>query len=86
MDPVSGTQETGLFKVRGTCVEAVVGAIYHYRVCDNTNHQGAQVAQQFFLSRILPNTEKLTRDAPASIKESINKTSREAAEALHHSP
>ena len=32
IDPATGTQESGLFKVRGACVEAVVGAIYHYRV------------------------------------------------------
>jgi len=33
VDGASGSKETGLFKVRGTCVEAVVGAIYHYKVC-----------------------------------------------------
>lgn len=33
MDGASGSKETGLFKVRGSCVEAVVGAIYHYKVC-----------------------------------------------------
>lgn len=48
--------------------------------------QGAQVAQQFFLSRILPNIEQLSRDAPSSIQESITKSSKEATEALHHSP
>ncbi|WFD38030.1 uncharacterized protein MJAP1_000978 [Malassezia japonica] len=47
---------------------------------------GAQVAQQFFLSRILPNIEQLSREAPSSIQESITKSSKEAAEALHHSP
>lgn len=32
LDGTLGAKETGLFKVRGTCVEAVVGAIYHYKV------------------------------------------------------
>lgn len=31
-DSAHGSLESGLFKVRGTCVEALVGAIYHYRV------------------------------------------------------
>ncbi|KAI3628417.1 hypothetical protein CBS14141_000120 [Malassezia furfur] len=78
VDPATGTQETGLFKVRGACVEAVMGAIYHYR--------GAQVAQQFFLSRILPNLSSLVESCPKSLQEAITKTSNEATEALHHSP
>lgn len=36
LDPASGTQETGLYAVRGSCVEALLGAIYHYRVREIT--------------------------------------------------
>ena len=48
--------------------------------------QGAQVAQQFFLSRILPNLSSLVESCPKSLQEAITKTSNEATEALHHSP
>lgn len=41
-----GPRETGLFKVRGSCVEALLGAVYHER--------GAHVALQFFNASILP--------------------------------
>ncbi|SJX64205.1 uncharacterized protein SRS1_14858 [Sporisorium reilianum f. sp. reilianum] len=41
-----GPRETGLFKVRGVAVEALVGAIYHQK--------GASEASQFFQSWILP--------------------------------
>ena len=32
VDLTKATHDSGLFKVRGTCVEAAVGAIYHFRV------------------------------------------------------
>lgn len=48
--------------------------------------QGAQVAQQFFLSRILPKLSSLVESCPKSLQETIAKTSSEATEALHHSP
>ena len=41
-----GPKETGLFKVRGVAVEALVGAIYHQK--------GAMEASKFFYSWILP--------------------------------
>lgn len=45
-DTSLGPRETGLLKVRGVCFEALFGAVYHER--------GAQVAQHFFTSSILP--------------------------------
>ncbi|WFD06393.1 hypothetical protein MVES1_001738 [Malassezia vespertilionis] len=78
MDPTTRSQESGLFKVRGSCVEAVVGAIFHYR--------GAQVAQQFVYARILPNLEHLIKEAPASVQERITKARNDANDALAHSP
>lgn len=79
MDPVSGPQEGGLFKVRGSCVEGLIGAIYHYK--------GAQVAQQFFLSRILlPLTEAHMPKAPPLVRERAALASREASDALAQSP
>ena len=77
VDTVAGTRETGLFKVRGTCVEAVLGAIYHYR--------GAQVAQYFFMSKILPNLETLNL-APTLVRKRIAEVSVEATQALARSP
>lgn len=77
-DPATGTQETGLFKVRGTCTEAVLGAIYHF--------QGAHVAQLFYLSRILPNLDTITSAAPAPVRDAIQRASQEATEALSHVP
>ena len=41
-----GPKETGLFKVRGVAVEALVGAIYHQK--------GAMEASKFFHNAILP--------------------------------
>lgn len=41
-----GPKETGLFKVRGVAVEALVGAIYHQK--------GAMEASKFFHNTILP--------------------------------
>lgn len=47
VDPdLLGPRESGLLKIRGTCVEALVGAVYHER--------GAQIAHQFFTASILP--------------------------------
>ncbi len=45
-DGQMGPRETGLFKVRGVAVEALVGAIYHQK--------GALEASKFFQSSILP--------------------------------
>ncbi|SHO77112.1 Uncharacterized protein MSYG_1452 [Malassezia sympodialis ATCC 42132] len=78
VDGASGSKETGLFKVRGTCVEAVVGAIYHYK--------GALVAQEFFQSRILPNLSLLHENAPTLLQKRMAESSRKATEALAHSP
>lgn len=44
------------------------------------------MAQQFFLSRILPNLENLVKNSPKMLQDSISKTSKEASEALNHSP
>lgn len=78
VDPMNGTRESGLFKVRGSCVEAVMGAIYHYR--------GALVAQQFFLSRILPIlADSYMLQAPRMLKEKVTEASRDATEALTQS-
>ncbi|KAN0061355.1 hypothetical protein ACQY0O_006202 [Thecaphora frezii] len=41
-----GPLETGLFKIRGVCLEALVGAVYH--------QAGAQKASRFFHASILP--------------------------------
>ncbi|WFC99265.1 hypothetical protein MYAM1_002009 [Malassezia yamatoensis] len=87
LDSSAGTQQSGLFKVRGTCVEAITGAIYHGRVCRIvTDNQGAQVAQQFFHSRIMPNLDTLLKEAPESIRQEISQTSQKATEALQQSP
>ncbi|KOS15592.1 putative mitochondrial ribosomal protein [Malassezia pachydermatis] len=78
LDGASGQQESGLFKVRGACVEAVLGAIYHYR--------GAQVAQQFFLARILPHLNMLHEQASDLVRSKISQASEEATQALSHAP
>ncbi|WFD30846.1 hypothetical protein MSPP1_001870 [Malassezia sp. CBS 17886] len=78
LDTTQRERGTGLFKVRGTCVEAVVGAIYH--------HRGAQIAQQFFLSRVLPHLELITQESPPAMRERIAQASKEATEALSYSP
>lgn len=58
-----GPRETGLFKVRGVAVEAVVGAIYHQK--------GAAEASKFFQSFILPS---LLHDGfPAPVPEQLTK-------------
>ncbi|KAJ1041802.1 hypothetical protein NDA11_000831 [Ustilago hordei] len=58
-----GARETGLFKVRGVAVEAVVGAIYHQK--------GAAEASKFFQSFILPS---LLHDGfPAPVPEQLTK-------------
>jgi Ribonuclease-III-like len=58
---VSEGRETGLFKVRGVCLEAVVGAIYH--------QHGASMAQLFFQSQILPTLT--TRDSRWSVSKDL---------------
>ncbi|KAJ1034726.1 hypothetical protein NDA13_000982 [Ustilago tritici] len=58
-----GPRETGLFKVRGVAVEAVVGAIYHQK--------GAAEASKFFQSFILPS---LLHDGfPAPVPKQLTK-------------
>ena len=53
-DGQKGAKETGLFKIRGVTVEALVGAIYH--------QHGAQAAKSFFASRILPELKTLSEE------------------------
>lgn len=45
-DGQAGPKEIGLFKIRGTTVEALIGAIYH--------QHGAAAAQAFFGAKVLP--------------------------------
>lgn len=59
-----GPKETGLFKVRGVAVEALIGAIYH--------QHGAAAARAFFHSRILTKMESLGDKARQELKESID--------------
>lgn len=60
-----GPRETGLFKVRGVAVEALVGAIYHQK--------GAHQAQQFFNTHILPCLlqDGFPRPVPAELKQGL---------------
>lgn len=75
VDGNASAQESGLYKVRGSCVEAVLGAIYHYR--------GALVAEQFFYSRILPAlATSYMSQAPALVHEKLKEKSRQATESL----
>lgn len=63
-----GPKETGLFKVRGVAVEALIGAIYH--------QHGAAAARAFFHSRILTKMESLGDKARQELKESIDQEAR----------
>ena len=60
-----GPRETGLFKVRGVAVEALVGAIYHQK--------GAHEAQKFFNKHILPSLlqEGFPGPVPEELKQGI---------------
>ncbi|MCO5565439.1 hypothetical protein L7F22_019112 [Adiantum nelumboides] len=62
-DGQKGAKETGLFKIRGVTVEALVGAIYH--------QHGAQVAKSFFASRILPELKTLSEEDQERLKDVI---------------
>lgn len=63
-----GPKETGLFKVRGVAVEALIGAIYH--------QHGAAAARAFFHSRILTKMESLGDKARQELKEAIDQEAR----------
>ncbi|GAK68085.1 uncharacterized protein PAN0_038d6318 [Moesziomyces antarcticus] len=60
-DGQMGPRETGLFKVRGVAVEAIVGAIYH--------QNGAMAASSFFHSAVLP--ELLQDGFPAPVPQEL---------------
>lgn len=62
-DGQKGAKETGLFKIRGITVEALVGAIYH--------QHGAQAAKSFFASRILPELKTLSEEDRERLKDAI---------------
>lgn len=62
-DGQAGAKETGLFKIRGVVVEALVGAIYH--------QHGAQAARSFFASRILPNLATFPEQDAERLKDAI---------------
>lgn len=62
-DGQKGAKETGLFKIRGVTVEALVGAIYH--------QHGAQAAKSFFASRILPELKTLSEEDRERLKDHI---------------
>lgn len=76
VDPEHGKQETGLYKVRGRCLEAVFGALLHYR--------GAHVAQLFFYERILPTLD--FGRMPDEFRDIVRYTSDDAAKALSQLP
>ncbi|WFD33383.1 hypothetical protein MCUN1_000196 [Malassezia cuniculi] len=76
VDPEHGKQETGLYKVRGRCLEAVVGAIMHYR--------GAHVAQLFFHERVLPALD--FGSVPEEFRSIIRRKSDDAAKELSQLP
>ncbi|TKY89604.1 hypothetical protein EX895_001389 [Sporisorium graminicola] len=63
-----GPKETGLFKVRGVAVEALVGAIYHQK--------GASEASQFFQKWILPSLlqDGFPGTVPEELKQGIVST------------
>ncbi|SNX85781.1 uncharacterized protein MEPE_04490 [Melanopsichium pennsylvanicum] len=64
-DGQSGPRETGLFKVRGVTVEALVGAIYHQK--------GAAEASKFFHNHILPSLlqDGFPSPVPEELKQGI---------------
>ncbi|PWN32230.1 uncharacterized protein FA14DRAFT_162427 [Meira miltonrushii] len=62
-DGQKGAKETGLFKIRGVTVEALVGAIYH--------QHGAQAAKSFFASRVLPELRTLSEEDRERLKDVI---------------
>ena len=56
---------SGMFKIRGTVVEALVGAIYH--------QYGAAVAQAFFESQVLPIVRGVPKEMEAAVQERVAK-------------
>lgn len=64
-DGQQGPKETGLFKIRGVCVEALVGAIYH--------QHGAQAARAFFASRVLPKLGTFTDEEREVVGEALSR-------------
>ncbi|KDN44498.1 hypothetical protein K437DRAFT_224959 [Tilletiaria anomala UBC 951] len=87
LPPSSSTQgpqsnqarESGLFKIRGICLEAIVGAIYH--------QHGAHMAQLFFQSQILPVLQSKNgdwpRDVPSFVREEALKAADRATSTLN---
>lgn len=71
-----GPKETGLFKIRGVCLEALVGAVYH--------HAGAEKASNFFHAYILPTLvqETFPSGVPSEIAERASQLSQSAKSAL----
>lgn len=67
-DGQKGPRETGLFKIRGVAVEALLGAVYH--------QHGAQAAKAFFSSRILPSLEGFTEKEAIELEPAIVSESR----------
>ncbi|PWY97229.1 hypothetical protein BCV70DRAFT_70224 [Testicularia cyperi] len=63
-----GPRETGLFKIRGVCVEALLGAIYH--------EKGAHEAAIFFESHVLPSllNDGFPSPVPDSLKAAVRST------------
>ncbi len=66
------SRETGLWRVRGVCLEAVVGALYH--------QHGAQLAQLFFRSQVLPTLTGRAGVWPDELPHSVQESMRAAAE------
>ena len=62
-DGQAGPKEIGLYKIRGTVVESLVGAIYH--------QHGAAAARAFFHERVLPNVEAFDDAAKQALQEAI---------------
>jgi dsRNA-specific ribonuclease len=69
-DGQMGAKETGLFKIRGVTVEALIGAIYH--------QHGAQAARTFFLTRVLPNLTTFNENETEALKGAIEDEARQA--------
>ncbi|PWN49048.1 hypothetical protein IE53DRAFT_318313 [Violaceomyces palustris] len=71
-----GPKETGLFKVRGVCLEALLGAILH--------NSGADKARLFFNSKVLPSLVEqfFPEDTPTEAKELCETLANEAGESL----
>jgi hypothetical protein len=58
-----GPKETGLYRIRGVTVEALLGAIYH--------QHGAQMAMGFFAAKILPTLNTFTEEEAQALKSAI---------------